>query len=132
MIDPVLYSAALRIAFSLFIACMCANIVCGATLFFFKTARVNAVLRHPYLQRRSFRQYPFSVRATITLDYFLRLAFPGREFWTVVKEANRLLAHVKPDRVPFDVKWPVIGFWGSCLLGLPTLAALWGLLLLGR
>jgi hypothetical protein len=130
--DPILYSTALRIAFSLFVACMCANVFSGLMLFFFKTARVNAVLKHPYLQHRAFRQYAFSVRATITLDYFLRLAFPGGKFWAVVQQANRLLAHVQPANVPFDVKWPVLGFWGSCLLGLPALIALWSLLLLGR
>jgi hypothetical protein len=131
MIDSTLLLGVLRIAFSLLIACIFTSVVCGAVLFFFKTARINEVLKHPYLKQRSFKQYPLSVRATIALDYFLRLAFPGRKFW-VAGQANQLLAHVQPKEVPLDVKWPVIGFWGACLLGLPTLIVLWVVVMIAR
>lgn len=131
MFDPALVHAVLRIAFALFVACAITCAVCGVALFFFKAARVNAVLKHPYLEHRPFKHYPFAIRATIFLDYFFRLAFPRGKVW-VLGQANRLLSHVQPRQVPLDVKWPVVGFWGACWLGLFSMLALWGLLLLSR
>lgn len=130
-IDLATLGPAIRIAFSLFIACFFTCLICGVVLFFFKARRVNAVLKHPYLEHRSFGQYPFAIRASIFLDYFFRLAFPGAQFW-LIGQANRLLEHVKPKQVPMDVKWPVIGFWGSCWLGLISMIALWIMLMLAR
>ena len=60
------------------------------------------------------------------LDYFFRLMFPGTRFW-LVGNANRLLAHVDPKQVPLSLKWPVVGFWGACWLGLIAMIALWTL-----
>ncbi len=77
MFDPALAHAALRIAFALFVTCAATCAICGVALFFFKAARINAVLKHPYLEHRAFEQYPFAIRATIFLDYFFRLAFPN-------------------------------------------------------
>ncbi|ARP97399.1 hypothetical protein [Bordetella genomosp. 13] len=121
----------LRIAFSLFITCFITCTICGVVLFFFKAKRVNSVLKHPYLEHRPFAQYPFAIRASIFLDYFFRLAFPGAKFW-LIGQSNLLLKHVEPKKVPMDVKWPVIGFWGSCWLGLFAMIVLWGLLLFAR
>lgn len=64
------------------------------------------------------------------LDYFLRLAFPRTKWW-LIGHANKQLAHVDPKRVPLDVKWPIIGFWGACWLGLLAMISLWAMLLLG-
>ena len=61
------------------------------------------------------------------LDYFFRLMFPGTRFW-LIGNANRLLAHVDPKQVPLSLKWPVVGFWGACWLGLIAMIALWTLL----
>ncbi|SAI58283.1 membrane protein [Bordetella ansorpii] len=129
-IDPAL-APFLRVAFSLFVACFITCSICGFVLFFMKSKRINAVLKHPYLEQRPFAQYPFAIRATIFLDYFFRLAFPGASFW-VIGESNRLLKHIQPKQIPLDVKWPLIGFWGACWLGLLSMIVLWGLLLFAR
>ncbi|MDQ8030531.1 hypothetical protein [Bordetella genomosp. 1] len=117
-------------AFSLLITCFITCAISGLYLFFVAQRRVNAELKHPYLQHRAFEQYPFTIKAAIFLDYFLRLGFPRTKFW-IFGHANQQLAHVNPKDVPLAVKWPLVGFWGACWLGLIAMIAVWSMLLLG-
>jgi len=118
---------ALPLAFTVFVACVLTTAVSGTVLLAFKLRETNQMLRHPYLEHRPFEQYPIAVRATILMDYFLRLAFPGRRFW-VLEEANRLMAHIDPAEIPNRIKWPLIGLWGGCFVGLIAMVVMWALL----
>lgn len=118
---------ALMMTFSLFTLCFITCLISGAVLFFLKAKRANDVMRYPLLKQHPFKAYPFSVQASIFLDYFFRLMFPGVSFW-LIGHANRELSHVDPKTVPLDVKWPIVGFWGSCWLGLIAMSSLWILL----
>ncbi|KAG1366111.1 hypothetical protein G6F59_018837 [Rhizopus arrhizus] len=64
------------------------------------------------------------------LDYFFRLMFPGSRFW-LIGNANDLLGHVDPKKTPLALKWPIVGFWGSCWLGLIAMIVQWIMLYLG-
>lgn len=119
----------LPLAFALLIACALTSIVCGAILLLFKLRRTNAEFRHPYLKTQAWDRYPVSIRASILLDYFFRLAWPKSRFW-IVGDANRLLAHVHPDDVPSTLKWPIIGLWGGCLIGSVAMLLVWALILI--
>jgi hypothetical protein len=130
MSSPI-YLYALTAAFNIFIACAFVSAISLATIWFFKLDRINDTLRHPLLQHRPFRQYPRAIQAGILLDYFLRLLFP-RARKGLFGQANRNLAHVDPTKVPFDIRWPIMGLWAGCWLGLCAMATLWVLLLLNR
>ncbi|MEI2415679.1 hypothetical protein V8Z80_05800 [Orrella sp. JC864] len=121
---------ALSIAFSLFVACASVFLISGVYLYFFKLDRTNAVMKHPYLQHQPFHRYPRSLQMGMLLDYFFRLAFPNSQF-SLIGHANRQLAHVDPKAVPTDVKWPLLGLWGGCWVGLAAMIAVWILLALG-
>jgi hypothetical protein len=118
----------LTLSFSLLVACMFTSLVCGAVVFF-KSRGINAALKHPFLEHRPFERYPMAIRASILLDYFFRLAFPGSKLW-LIGNANKLLAHVDPKKTPLAIKWPIIGFWGACWLGLIAMISLWVLMLM--
>jgi hypothetical protein len=120
---------ALPFTFTLLVACLLTCVVCGVFLFLFRIRVTNQALRHPYLDKQSWERYPLSIRAAILLDYFLRISFPKSNFW-IVGQANRLLSHVQPDELSTRLKWPLIGFWGGCLVGLVALLVLWTLILL--
>jgi len=117
-------------SFSLLVACFAAASVSGAVLFL-TSRRINAAFQHPYLEKRAFHQYPFSIQAAITLDYFFRISFP-RTTWSLIGDANKLLKNVDPRDLPLAVKWPVVGFWGGCLLGIFAMVTVWTSLLLTR
>lgn len=121
-------SLALVFSFSLFIACSFVFFISGAYLLLFKIDKANQLFKHPYLVQRSFRQHPLNLRLTIVLDYFLRLAFPNSNSW-MAGNANQLLKHVDPDNIPTDVKWPIIGLWGGCAVGMVAMLTLWILLM---
>lgn len=120
-----------QLTFGIFVLCFAVLAVCGVLLFYVRHEQVNAVMQHPYLQYKPFRQLPLTIRATIVLDYYLHLAFPRRRFW-VIGQANYLLSHIDPAQVPRNVKWLIYGFWSACWLGLVDMAALWGVLSLGQ
>ena len=120
-----------QLTFGIFVLCFAVCVIFGLLLFYIKTEQVNAAMRHPYLQYKPFRQLPLTIRATILLDYYLRLAFPKRRFW-VIGQANYLLSHVDPTQVPKNIKLLIFGFWSACWLGLIDMAALWGVLSLGQ
>jgi hypothetical protein len=120
---------ALAAAFNVFVACFFVSAISLATIYFFKLDRINDTLRHPLLQHRPFRQYPRAIQAGILLDYFLRLLFP-RARKGLFGHANRNLAHVDPAKVPFDIRWPIMGLWAGCWVGLVAMVILWALLLL--
>jgi len=118
----------LPVAFTLFVACALTTLVSGLALLLFKRRQLNQAMQHPYLQQRPWEVLPWSARATILLDYFLRLAFPHKTAW-MVGDANRLLAHVSPGDIPSTVKWPLYGLWGGCAVGLVAMLILWILVL---
>ena len=117
-------SHALVIVFNLVALCFMTCAISGLVLFLFKAQQVNAVMRHPLLEHRPFKAYPFSIQASIFLDYFLRLMFPRTDFW-LIGHANAQLKHVDPKTVPMSLKWPIVGFWGSCWVGLLAMITLW-------
>jgi len=118
----------LPFAFTLFVACALTTLASSLVLLLFQRRRLNHVMQHPYLQQRPWEALPLSVRATMLLDYFLRLAFPRKTTW-MFGDANRLLAHVVPADVPGALKWPLYGLWGGCGVGIIAMLTLWGLLL---
>ncbi|WP_241049996.1 hypothetical protein [Achromobacter xylosoxidans] len=125
-----MHSPAMAMAFSLFVLCFITCSLCGLVLFFVKSKQINAAFKHPYLQHRPFERYPLAIKAAIMLDYFFRLMFPGTRFW-LIGNANDLLAHLDPKKAPLALKWPIVGFWGSCWLGLIAMIMLWTMLFLG-
>jgi len=126
-----LLAVILRICFSLFVACAVVCLVSAAYLYLFKLRRANEIMQHPYLARAPYDRLPLSLKLAILLDYFLRISFPTSNFW-LAGHANKVLAHVNPKHVPTDIKWPLIGLWGGCLLGLPVMLVLWSILLFVR
>ncbi|HEY9573744.1 MAG TPA: hypothetical protein VIR76_11565 [Pusillimonas sp.] len=120
---------ALPFTFTLLVACALTCLACGIFLLLFRIRATNEAMRHPYLDKHPWERYPLSIRAAIFMDYFLRIAFPKSSFW-IIGQANRLLAHVQPDDVPSRIKWPLIGFWGGCFMGIAAMLVLWALILL--
>jgi hypothetical protein len=127
---PLYFSHALVLTFTFFITCTFVFFISGAYLFFYKINEVNARFKHPYLRERKFLDLPMSIRLTITLDYFLRILF-HKSKGSFAYNANRLLAHVDPVSLPMSVRWPIVGLWGSCAIGLISMLGLWALLILG-
>jgi len=118
----------LPVSFTLLVACALTALVSLVVLLLFKRRRLNQVMRHPYLDKHPWEAFPWRIRATILLDYFLRLAFPHRTNW-VFGDANRLMAHIAPASVPSALKWPLYGLWFGCWVGLAAMLILWVLLL---
>jgi len=123
-----LLAVTLRVCFSLFVACAVVCLISATYLYLFKLRRTNEIMQHPYLARAPYDRLPMNLRVGVLLDYFLRVSFPTSSFW-LAGHANKVLAHVNPRTVPTDVKWPLIGLWGGCLLGLPAMLVLWGIVL---
>jgi len=123
-------AVALRIVFSLFVTCAAVCLISAIYLYLFKLRRINEIMQHPYLARAPYDRLPLNLRLGILLDYFLRIAFPTSRVW-LAGHANKLLSHIDPNTVPSDLKWPLIGLWGGCLLGLPVMLAMWVLVLAG-
>ena len=124
------FSHALVLTFTFFITCTFVFFISGAYLWFFKIYEVNARFKHPYLRERRFSDLPISIRLTITLDYFLRILFHKSKA-SFASNANRLLSHVDPVDLPMSVRWPIVGMWGSCAVGLIAMLGLWALLIIG-
>lgn len=120
---------ALPFTFTLLVACALTSLASGFMLLLFRLRKTNEIFRHPYLKQHSWERYPLSVRAAILLDYFLRVCFPNSKFW-IIGQANNLLSHVQPADVPSRIKWPLIGFWGGCFVGIIAMVLLWSLILL--
>ena len=120
----------LTFSFSLFITCSFVFVISGAYLLLFKIKEANMLFKHPYLREKKFNQFTISIRLTIILDYFLRLLFSRTNLW-FVKNANQLLSHVDPKEIPMSVRWPIVGLWGGCIIGLLSMVTLWGTLILG-
>ena len=120
----------LTFSFSLFITCSFVFVISGAYLLLFKIKEANTLFKHPYLREKKFNQFTISIRLTIILDYFLRLLFSRTNLW-FAKNANQLLSHVDPKEIPMSVRWPIVGLWGGCIIGLLSMVTLWGTLILG-
>jgi len=124
------FAVALRISFSLFVTCAAVCLISAVYLYLFKLRRANEIMQHPYLAHAPYDRLPANLRLGILLDYFLRIAFPRSRVW-LAGHANDVLSHVNPRTVPADIKWPLIGLWGGCLLGLPIMIVMWTLALMG-
>ena len=124
-----LYFYILPIVFWLFVACFVSACVSALTLLLFTLRKTNEAFQHPYLKEQPFERYSFSIRLSMIMDYFFRICFPHSQFW-LVGQANRLLAHVDPQKIPTRLKWPVVGLWGGCYVGLVTIIVLWAMLLM--
>ncbi|MFY9136171.1 hypothetical protein [Zwartia sp.] len=124
------FSHALVLTFTFFITCSFVFFISGAYLWFYKINEVNHRFKHPYLRERRFADLPISIRLTITLDYFLRILF-HKSNASFASNANRLLSHVDPVNLPMSVRWPIVGLWGSCAVGLVAMLGLWALLIMG-
>ncbi len=123
-------SIALVFSFSLFTTCAFVFFISGAYLFLFKIKQANQIFKHPYLMDTDFGQYQFAVKMEIVLDYFLRLMFPKSKIW-IAGNANQLLAHVDPKKVPWNIRWPIVGLWSGCLIGMVAMLVLWTIILSG-
>jgi len=124
------FSLALALTFTFFITCSFVFFVSGAYLFLYKINEVNARFKHPYLRERRFSQLPLGIRLTITLDYFIRIVFTKSNS-SFANNANLLLKHVDPTQLPMSVRWPIVGLWGSCAIGIVAMLGLWALLIIG-
>jgi hypothetical protein len=120
----------LTFSFSLFITCSFVFVISGTYLLLFKIKEANALFKHPYLREKKFNQFTISIRLTIILDYFLRTLFSRTNLW-FAKNANQLLSHVDPKEISMSVRWPIVGLWGGCIIGLLSMVTLWGTLILG-
>lgn len=118
----------LPFSFTILVACILTCLV-SALFLYLNIRRINQAMRHPYLQKYRWEQLPATVKLTITLDYFLRLSFPRGKRW-VFGQANRLLAETEPTDISLRLRWPVVGFWGSCFLGIIAMLILWAMILL--
>jgi hypothetical protein len=105
-------------------------VISGAYLLLFKIKEANTLFKHPYLREKKFNQFTISIRLTIILDYFLRILFSRTNLW-FAKNANQLLSHVDPKEIPMSIRWPIVGLWGGCIIGLLSMVTLWGTLILG-
>jgi len=124
-----LYAYILPIVFWLFVACFLAATISGLTILLFTLRKTNEAFQHPYLKQQPFERYSFPMRLSMFMDYFFRICFPHSQFW-LIGQANRMLAHVDPERIPTRLKWPVVGLWGGCYVGLLATAVLWLMLLM--
>src|SRR5690554_2666435 len=120
---------ALPLAFTIMVACVLTCLVSGLVLFLFRRRATNEALRHPYLDHQAWDRYPLPIRLAIMMDYFFRLSFPNTQFW-VIGNANRLLSHVNPAEISSRIKWPLIGLWGGCFVGIIAMMLLWVFILL--
>ncbi len=118
----------LPFSFTILVACIMTCLV-SALFLYLNIRRINLAMRHPYLKKYHWEQLPFTAKLTVTLDYFLRLTFPRGKVW-VLGEANRILADTDPTDVPMRLRWPIVGFWGGCFLGIVALLVLWLMILL--
>ncbi len=120
-------ATALPFILSLLVACFVIATVSLLYLAFGSLRETNALLKHPYLTQQPFNRYPLGIRGAILLDYFLRLFFPNSTFW-LAGHANILLAHVNPKTVPLRIRWPLLGLWGSCVLGIVLMIIFWAMM----
>lgn len=123
------YAFALPIVFCLFITCFLASLLSGLTILLFTLRKTNELFQHPYLKQQPFERYSLPMRLSMFMDYFFRICFPNTRVW-LIGQANQMLSHVDPSRIPARIKWPVVGLWGGCYVGLLAIAALWTLLLM--
>ncbi|MEI8402814.1 MAG: hypothetical protein WCG12_18580 [Alcaligenaceae bacterium] len=123
-------SVALQFSFTLFIICTFTFFISGAYLLLFKIRYANDLFKHPYLLKRSFNQYSWSIKMTIVLDYFLRISFPKSKTW-IAGNANELLKHIDPQDIPTNVKWPIVGLWAGCFIGMIAMLTVWAVLIIG-
>ncbi|MBP8034969.1 MAG: hypothetical protein RLY91_1327 [Pseudomonadota bacterium] len=120
----------LTFSFTLFITCSFVFVISSVYLLMFKIKQANELFKHPYLREKKFNQFSISIRLTIILDYFLRTLFSRTNLW-FAKNANQLLSHVDPKEIPMSVRWPIVGLWGSCMIGLVAMVTLWATLIVG-
>lgn len=124
-----LINYAFPFSFTILVACALTCLVSMLMIFLFRIRAINQAMQHPYLKKQPWERHAISTRATILLDYFLHLMFPQRKKG-MAGQANRLLSHIDPADLPNSLKWPIIGMWGGCLLGLIVMPLLWIMIIL--
>ena len=124
-----IYAYVVPFVFSVFVACFLASLISGLAIILFKLRKTNELFQHPYLKQQAFERYPLSIRLSMLMDYFFRISLPNSRFW-LIGDANRMLQHVDPKSIPSGIKWPLIGLWGGCYVGLIAMVVLWSFLLL--
>jgi len=117
-------------SFSLFTTCVFLFVISGVYLFLLKIKQANKLFKHPYLRDTDYSRYPLAIKMEIVLDYFLRLMFPKSDKW-IAGNANKLLAHVDPKTIPWNIRWPIVGLWSGCLIGMIAMLTLWIIILSG-
>lgn len=118
----------LPFSFTILVASVLSCVV-SAFFLYLNIRPINAAMRHPYLKKFRWEQLPVPMKLTITLDYFFRLSFPRSKWW-VLGQANRLLPHIEPTDVSMRLRWPIVGFWGGCFVGIIAMLVLWSMILL--
>jgi hypothetical protein len=43
-----------------------------------------------------------------------------------------MLKHVDPKKISLGLKWPLVGLWGGCFLGMIAMITMWTTLLVAR
>lgn len=119
----------LSITFSILLACLVLTILSGLYLFMHNIKRTNEVMKHPYLAVLPWQRLSFSNKTAIVMDYFFRLFMPNTKLG-LIGHANQQLAHVNPEQVPMSIKWPILGLWGGCFLGILATIVVWVCVLL--
>jgi len=118
----------LPFSFTILVACVLACLV-SALFLYLNIRRINLAMRHPYLKQYRWEQLPTTLKLSVTLDYFFRLTFPRSKWWAI-GHSNQLLADLDPTDVPVRLRWPVVGFWGGCFIGIIAMLVLWSMILL--
>lgn len=119
-----MHSYILGASFALMVACLLTCLVSGFVLFVLRWRDIHSNFRHPLLEVKPYKQYPFSLQAAMTLDYFLHMIFPKGKSG-MIGHANHMLRHVDSKKLPLAVRWPVAGFWGGCLFGMIAMVVVW-------
>jgi len=111
-------------SFALMVACLLTCLISGFVLFVLRWRDIHNHFRHPLLEVKPYKQYPFSLQAAMTLDYFFHMTFPKVKSG-MIGNANHMLRHVDPKELSLSVRWPVAGFWGGCLFGMIAMVVVW-------
>ena len=127
MLETVVFYV-LPFSFTILVACVLACLV-SALFLYLNIRRINLTMRHPYLKQYRWEQLPFTLKLSVTLDYFFRLTFPRSKWW-LIGASNKLLSDLEPTDVPVRLRWPIVGFWGGCFIGIIATLVLWATVLL--
>lgn len=125
---------------SAFIISVCISLVLAAVVivlvsmlvaFSLRWRELTQYYKHPLTEHRPFKSLPFSMQAGVYLDIFLHMQLPKVKSG-IIGNANSMLKHIDPRDVPFNMRWPIAGFWGGLLLGLAAQLVFFAVLIFNR